>query len=126
MKEYVVYRGPAFTIEWFHGTNGRSQALEYFNQLDEDTQDSLLNLFVLMGVTGKILNKTKFRNEGDGIYAFKCKFHRVLSFFFVGRKIILTNAFAKKQDKLPQNEKMKALDYKLDYETRVKKGTYYA
>jgi len=35
-------------------------------------------------------------------------------------------AFAKKQDKLPQNEKIKALNYKIGYETRVKKGSYYA
>ncbi|MFA6263535.1 MAG: type II toxin-antitoxin system RelE/ParE family toxin [Candidatus Babeliales bacterium] len=125
MKEYIAHRGSSFVIEWFYGINGRSQVLEYFNGLDEDTQDSLVNLFVFMGETGKLLNKTKFRNEGDGIYAFKCKFHRFLSFFFVGKKIVLTNAFAKKQDKLPANEKKKALRYKLDYETRVKRRVYY-
>ncbi len=39
--------------------------------------------------------------------------------------MIITNAFTKKQDKLPADEKSKALKRKDDYEQRVKKGRYY-
>ena len=44
---------------------------------------------------------------------------------FEGQKIIVTNGFHKKTDKLPKNEKEKALKFKKDYESRVKRGNYY-
>jgi hypothetical protein len=78
-----------------------------------------------MANIGEIRNITKFRYEGDKIYAFKPKPDRFLCFFFSGKKIIISNAFAKKQDKLPTNEKQKALNYKEDYESRIKNGKYY-
>jgi hypothetical protein len=61
-----------------------------------------------MAHMGKIRNETKFRNEEDGIYAFKPKPDRFLCFFFSGKKIIVTNAFEKRQDKLPLEEKKKS------------------
>jgi hypothetical protein len=67
-------------------------------------------------------NLTKLRNEGDGIYAFKPQSDRFLCFFVTGKRVIITNAFEKKQDKLPPNEKAMA---KKDYEKRVCEGTYY-
>lgn len=125
MTKYIAYKGSALTIEWYYNANDKSQALEYFQCLDEAAQDSTIALFAFMADRGKIMNKTKFRNEGNSIYAFKPKAHRFLSFFVAGKKIIITNAFVKKQSKIPANEKIKALKYKFDYETRTKKGTYY-
>lgn len=78
-----------------------------------------------MGNIGQIRNKTKFNSEGDKIYAFKPQPHRFLCFFFSGGKIIITNAFHKKTQKLPKGEKDKALKYKDDYELRVNRGDYY-
>ncbi len=45
--------------------------------------------------------------------------------FLFRKKIIISNAFVKKQDKLPVREKMKSLRCKIDYEERVKQGVYY-
>lgn len=118
MEDRIVHRGKEFTIEWFYSTNGKSQALEYFNELDEARQDKAMALFVLMAEMGKIHNKTKFRYEGDGIYAFKPQPDRFLCFFFSGKKIIICNAFEKKQDKLPAEEKRRALSYKKEYQEK--------
>lgn len=82
-------------------------------------------LFKRMGDFGKISDITKFRNEGDQIYAFKPKPNRFLSFFYTGKKIIVTNAFCKKGQKLPKEEKQKALNRKENYEQRVSSETYY-
>ncbi len=79
----------------------------------------------MMGDHGQIRNIEKFRNEGDKLYAFKPQPHRFLCFFFDGNKIIITNAFMKRQQKLPKAEKDKAMGYKVDYENRIKKGRYY-
>jgi hypothetical protein len=35
-KEYIVYEGKEFTIEWYYTANGKSQAKEYFDELDLD------------------------------------------------------------------------------------------
>lgn len=124
-KNFIAYVGTRFTIEWYYTEDGKLPALEYFNELDEDDKIKALDLFKLMATEGKIFNQQKFRNEHDKIYAFKPKPHRFMCFFFVGRKIIVTNGFVKKKDELPKNEKERALKYQQDYEARFNEGTYY-
>lgn len=121
----IAYKGTEFTIEWFYDLKGHSQAFEYFKEQPKAKQRKLLNLFRLMGDQGKIFDETKFRNEGDGIYAFKPQPDRYLCFFFKDKKIIVTNAFIKKAQKLPQNEKDQALKTFQSYKKRVKEGSYY-
>jgi hypothetical protein len=125
LKEYVAFEGEKFTIEWYFNDKGKSIALDYFESLNDNAQIKLLNLFELLGNVGSIKNETKFRYESDKIYAFKPQPHRFLCFFFAGHKIIVTNAFHKKSDKLPPNEKERALKSKDDYEMRIKRGNYY-
>lgn len=124
-KEYVAYKGIHFIIEWYYSPNGESQALAYYQSLNTGDRIKVLKLFKMMGDVGKILDETKFRNEGDKVYAFKPQPHRFLSFFVEGKKIIVTNAFWKKQDKLPKGEKDRALSCMQSYKQRVKEGTYY-
>jgi len=123
--EYIAYRGDAFTIEWYFDTKQYSEALEYYHSLSKDERIQLLKLLKRMGDVGKIQDKTKFRNEGDKIYAFKPQPDRFLCFFYEDKKIIITNAFRKKQDKLPLNEKEKALNKRNDFINRQTKGDYY-
>ncbi len=125
MQGWIAYEGEKFTIEWYYDESGNSKVLEYFLKLPASQQDKLYNLFKVMGNVGKIFNRTKFNFEGDGIFAFKPQPYRFLCFFYSGSKIIVTNGFVKKQDKLPREEKERALLYKREYEIRVKKGIYY-
>jgi mRNA-degrading endonuclease RelE of RelBE toxin-antitoxin system len=125
MKSFVAYHGSAFTIEWYYNSECQSSALDYFLELSPERQDQVLKLFKLMGDRGRINNITKFRNEGEGIYAFKPQPDRFLCFFYKEKKIVITNAFEKKQDKLPNSEKQKALLLKKNYNSRVEEGIYY-
>jgi phage-related protein len=125
MGEYIAYIGEQFIIEWYYSDRGNSEALEYFEELSEKQQDRLLYLFKRMGDFGKINNTTQFRYEGDDIFAFKPQPDRFLCFFVKGRKIIVTNAFRKKTEKLPKNEKKKAISCRDDYNRRLKDGAYY-
>lgn len=124
-REYIVYEGEEFTIEWYFDLKGSSQVLEYYNALKPEERIKLLRLLKRIGDAGEIKDKTKFNFEGNQIYTFKPQPHRFLCFFFKGKKIIITNAFCKKQQKLPANEKEKALKYKNDYEARINNGDYY-
>lgn len=124
-KEYIIYVGSVFQLEWYFDEQGESEALEYFNQLSEQQQLKFLFLVKRIGDFGKISNKEQFRNEGDKIYAFKPQPDRFLCFFFTGKKIIVTNAFQKKTQKLPTNQKEKAIKYMNDFIQRHEEGTYY-
>jgi Gp49-like protein DUF891 len=124
-KNFIAYEGPKFTVEWYYTEDGKIPALEYFNSLNDDEKIKTLDLFKLMATEGKIYNQQKFRNEHDKIYAFKPKPHRFMCFFFIGKRIIVTNGFVKKKDDLPSEEKKRAMTYQRDYEERFKAGKYY-
>ncbi len=124
-KDYIAYKGKIYTIEWYYDESGNSQAHDYLFELDPEMQKKVFYLLKRMGDSGKINDIRKFRYEGDKIYAFKPQPERFLSFFVTGKTIIITNAFRKKSDKLPENEKIKALNYKENYIRRVKEGKYY-
>ena len=47
------------------------------------------------------------------------------AFSLKGAKLLLLNAFEKRQGKLPNREKTRALDTREEYKERIKKGTYY-
>ncbi|MBK8502707.1 MAG: type II toxin-antitoxin system RelE/ParE family toxin [Saprospiraceae bacterium] len=125
MKEYIVYEGAHFSIEWYYNEKGKSEPLKFYEDLDRNQRIQLLELVKLLGDIGQIRNITKFRNEGDGIYAFKPKPNRFLCFFSHQGKVIITNGFTKKADKLTKNHKQKALACMRDYINRHEKGTYY-
>ena len=121
-KNCVIYEGPQFTIKWYYDINGKSVALDFFEDASENLQDKFLLLIKRMGDFGKIYDIEKFRNEGDGIYAFKPQPDRYLAFFTEGKEIIVTNGFKKKKDKLPKNEKDLALRFRNDYLERKTGG----
>jgi phage-related protein len=118
----IIYSGEKFSLEWYYDKNRNSIAYEYFCNATGDLQDKFLILVKKMGDFGKIYNIKKFRNEGDGIYAFKPQPDRYLSFFADGKKLIVTNGFRKKTNKLPKNEKELALRCMKDYFERKTGG----
>ena len=124
-KTFIVYPGSKFTIEWYFDKRGKSVALEYFRALPFERKKKFFSLLRLLGDMGKILNKEKFRYEGDKIYALKPSPDRFLCFFFKGSRVIITNAYEKKTAKMPAKEKQWALKAKDDYEKRIIEGNYY-
>jgi phage-related protein len=111
----IIYSGSEFILEWYCDKSGKSVAYEYFIKIEPSQRRKFLVLAKRMGDFGKIFDKTKFINEGDGIYAFKPQPDRFLSFFTHGKKIIVTNGFSKKTDKIPKNEKDLAIRLRQEY-----------
>ncbi len=123
--EHIAYEGKEFCIEWYCTERGKSQAYQYYQSSTQAGKIKMLKLFKLLGDMGSIKDNTKFRYEGNGIYAFKPQPDRFLCFFFKGKKIIVTNAFRKKQQKLPKLEKMKAQICQKDFFQRIEQDEYY-
>jgi len=116
----LIYSGLMFTLEWYYDKSGKNFAREYYKETSREQKRKFFVLAKRMGDFGKISDTTKFRNEGDGIYAFKPKPDRYLSFFTDEKKIIVTNGFTKKTNKLPKNEKDLAIRCRKDYLERKK------
>lgn len=73
-----------------------------------------------VGDTGKIWNERKFKHvtETDQIFEFKVEADRILCFFFVGRRLILTHGFKGAGNQTPKREIDRAEAYKKDFEWR--------
>lgn len=125
MEEYIAYKGYKYTIEWYYTERGDSQPLDFFKGISATEQQKLFHIIKRLGDFGFVSDKTKFRNEGDDIYAMKPQPNRFLSFFYEGNKIIITNAFVKKAQKLRKQEKDRAIAARNDYIERVREGKYY-
>ena len=121
-EDCTIYIGPIFTIEWYYDQKGYSQAYDYFIKTSQEQKRKFLILAKKMGDFGKIYDKTKFTYEGDKIYAFKAQPDRYLSFFTKNKKLIVTNAFWKKTQKMPRNEKELALKHMTEYDSRGSGG----
>ena len=125
MKEFIAYEGDTLTVEWFFNEKGESEALKFFETLSDAQKRKTLMLFKRIGDFGRISDITKFRNEGEKIFAFKPQPDRFMSFFYTGKKIIITNGFRKKTQKLPKKEKALALKRMKSYMSRVTSEGYY-
>lgn len=117
----LVYDGEALRIEFYVALNGRVPAEEWIEALSLSSQQKFAALFARMGDVGKIWNERKFKHltETDQIFEFKVETDRILCFFFVGRRLILTHGFRKSGDKTPRREIDRAEACKKDFEGRV-------
>ena len=95
-------------------------AEEWLEGLSEVKQQKFAALFAWMADQGKIWNERKFKHltGSDQIFEFKADEGRVLCFFVVGKRLILTHGFSKKGDKTPKGEIARAEAIKKDFLTR--------
>ena len=83
----------------------------------------LFRLLELLEEKGNTLREPYSKSLNDGIFEIRAKqgsdITRVLYFFYVGNKIILTNGFVKKSQKTPLSEIALAKKYRAEYERRL-------
>lgn len=118
----MVYDGEIFRIEFYVALGGSVPAEEWLDSLTEKQQQKFAALFVRLGDHGKIWNEQKFKHltGTDQVFEFKVDDGRILSFFFFGKRLILTHGFTKKSAKTPKGEIERAETYKRDFEQRGK------
>ena len=72
---------------------------------------------------GPMLREPFSKPLGEGVFEIRAKqgsdISRVLYFFVVGKKVILTNGFVKKTQKTPAREIEKAKKYRAEYLNRM-------
>lgn len=117
----LVYDGTVLRIEFYVASNGTIPAEDWLEELPLTVQQKFAALFARIGDTGKIWNERKFKHltETEQLFEFKVEADRILCFFFVGRRLILTHGFRKGSSKTPKREIDRAETYKKDFERRV-------
>ncbi len=102
--------------------NGQEPVREFLDSLDVKMRAKMLREIGLLATNGPDLREPDSKNIGDGIFELRAKvgsdISRVLYFFFVGRRAILTNGFIKKTQKTPATEIEKAKRYRAEYLSR--------
>lgn len=119
MKEYRKNSGMEFTVAFYEKSDGTKPALEFLQSLDVRMRAKMLRTIDLLQSLGFDLREPYSKSLGDGIFELRVQFgnniSRVLYFFVVGKRVILTNGFIKKTQKTPIKEIELAKKYRSDY-----------
>ena len=121
-EDYIFYQGEKFQVEFYFTESGKMPAKEYLEKESLGVQVKLAALVQYIADHGKLFDITKFRkvDTKDNIFEFKPVDHRFFSFFYKGKKIIITNAYMKKSQKVSKRDLEKAKNMKKTYIDRFK------
>lgn len=112
-----------WSIEFYETEKGNAPAKEFILSLDAKLRAKAFRSIDLLREFGIAMREPYTKPIGDGLFELRVKFGsdiaRVLYFFFVGNRIILTNGFIKKTQKTPTQEIERAKQYMNDFEGRA-------
>jgi phage-related protein len=115
-------KNDTFDVEYYEKQDGTFPAEEFILEQDVKMKAKLFKLLELLEEKGNELRELYSKFLTDSIFEIRASqgknITRVLYFFVVGRKIILTHGFTKKTQKTPQPEIELAKKYRLDYHER--------
>lgn len=108
-----------FDVEYYETADGRVPVKDFLDSLPMKVRDKVIYSLCLLYEYGNTLREPHSKYVEDGIFELRVKFSsdiiRLFYFYYVDKKIIVTNGFVKKAMKIPRNEKRRAIQYKRDY-----------
>jgi len=109
-------------VIFYDKPDGTEPAKEFLNSLDIKMQAKMARTIQILQDNGTALRAPYSKPLEDGIFELRAKvgsdISRVLYFFFIGKKVILTNGFIKKTQKTPEAEIERAKSYRDEYLNR--------
>ena len=116
-----------YEIILYDTEDGRCPVQELLDSLEPKLLAKTLRTIDLLEMNGPLLREPYSKPLENGIFELRAKqgsdITRVLYFFIIGKKAVLTNGFIKKSQKTPKAEKELAKKYKADYERRYGSGS---
>ncbi len=113
-------------VDFYELSNGTEPVRDFLDGLDIKLRAKMYREIDLLVMNGPELREPHSKHIEDGIFELRAKqgsdISRVLYFFFVGKKAILTNGFIKKTMKTPRAEIELAKKYRQDYMDRILNG----
>ena len=111
-----------FIVEFYQTEQGEEPAKEFLLQLNRRMRAKMMHVIALLQDNGNELREPYSKHLSEGIFELRAQIGsdttRVLYFFYVDRRIILTNGFIKKTQKTPKREITRAKQYRTDYLNR--------
>ena len=108
-----------FEVVLYAKEDGTKPVRDFIKSLDEKMQAKIVHVVNLVAERGTQLREPYSKHLDDGIFELRAKvgtdISRVLYFFVVGKKIVLTNGFIKRTQKTPASEIERAKAYRADY-----------
>ena len=108
-----------FQIEFYETEQGIQPAKEFLLSLDTKMRAKMVNTISILQDNGYALREPYSKYLSEGIFELRARvgsdIARVLYFFYVDSRIVLTNGFIKKTNKTPIKEIEKAKKYRADY-----------
>lgn len=114
-----------FEILFYHKSDGSEPAKEFLLSVDTKMRARLLRIIELLAQNGTDLRMPYSEHLVDGIFEIRAKsgsnISRVLYFFVIGRRIVLTNGFVKKTQRTPKKEIELSKKYRNEFLNRGEK-----
>jgi len=108
-----------FEVEFYETTDGDKPAKDFLISLDNKMRAKMASMISLLQENGYNLREPYSKHLSEGIIELRAKvgsdITRVMYFFYIDRRVILTNGFVKKTKKTPLKELEKAKKYRQDY-----------
>lgn len=113
-----------YNIEFYETIDGKKPVEEFMDSLDDKMASKLIGLMDILEERGTELRKPYSKYLEDGIFELRCQqgsnITRVLYFFYIDKRIIITNGFIKKKQKMPKKELKLAKKRRADWLDRNK------
>lgn len=97
-----------FKVQFYETEDGKKPVLDFLLSLDPKMRAKMGSMMELLEEKGNELRLPYTEHLGDGIFELRAiqgnNISRALFFFYVERRIIITNGFIKKQQKTPPKE----------------------
>ncbi|MBP7653054.1 type II toxin-antitoxin system RelE/ParE family toxin [Candidatus Dependentiae bacterium] len=115
-----------FSVCFYSKANNQTPVEIFLDSLNTKEQQKIVAHIKLLEKYGNKLERPYSAYLRDKIYELRIKVsrnqYRIFYFFYLDKKIILTNAMIKKTDEIPIQEIEKAVSYMNDFITRYKRG----
>jgi phage-related protein len=96
-----------FEVEFYETTDGDKPAKDFLISLDNKMRAKMASMISLLQDNGYNLREPYSKHLSEGIFELRAKvgsdITRVMYFFYIDRRVILTNGFVKKTKKTPLN-----------------------
>ena len=111
-----------FETIFYEKPDGTQPVKEFLDGLDIKMQAKMVRTIQILQENATALREPYSKHLDSGIFELRAKvgsdISRVLYFFYIGKRIVLTNGFIKKTMKTPAAEIERAKSYRDDYLSR--------
>lgn len=94
-----------FEIIFYETADGNCPVIDFIDGLSKKMREKIFKSLDILKIKGNSLREPYSKPLEDGIFELRCKvgkdITRTLYFFYIGKKIIMTNGFVKKLNARP-------------------------